>query len=147
MARSMITLPDGSVFHGKSEAECWFALELARLEQAKAIGPWRYEPESFTLDYKYHRCECRDTYTPDFVTRWDGDSFDTYYEVKRGWGAEGQKYSAKIKRFCQQYPDVRLVLVWYGSLPKKGKGARYTEKVQPWVHHIWTLKPPRRKAK
>lgn len=57
---------------------------------------FEYEPYSFLLD--------SGSYTPDFYLP---DS-DLFVEVKGSWGF-GSK--SKMKRFIEQYPDVRLIVV------------------------------------
>jgi hypothetical protein len=131
-----IELSDRTI-HVKSDAEAWFAQELDKCRQAGAVLSWDYEPESFPIQYRYnHQQLCR-TYTPDFVVVWNPNTSDegqVYIEVKRGWLT--QKYANLIVDFCQQYPDKKLVLVWYGSVPKRGKGKRYLDKVKRYVHHV-----------
>lgn len=121
----------------KSDAEAIVARELDMCRQAGAVLHWQYEPQSFPIEYKYrHNQLCR-TYTPDFVVNWR-DEGEQYLEVKRGH--LDQKYANLIVDFCQQYPHP-LVLVWVGRLPRKGKVKRYFDKVKPWVHHVWEMKP------
>jgi len=71
---------------------------------------------------------------------------EKWYEVK--CGRLDQKYVNKIVRFCRQYPQHKLVLVWVGSKPKanpRRKAKNLTrwerlEKLQRYVDHVWWLK-------
>jgi hypothetical protein len=124
----------------KSDAEEWFARVLDVMKQSGAVLEWAYEPEVFSIDYKYHKCACGNTYTPDFRVKWNpATSKDgtQYFEVKRG--KLEAKYGSKIRRFCQQHETKSLVLVWYGRLPKKGATKARLDKITPHLHHIWNI--------
>ncbi len=122
----------------------WFAHLLDMARQAHAIEQWEYEPKSFPLKYKYRSNDLMQSYTPDFRAAWT-DWGEQWYEVKRG--RIDQKYANKIVRFCRQYPEYTLVLVWYGPLPKartrQGKPNKrwtYFDKVREAVDHVWQIK-------
>lgn len=130
---------DGKTFTVKSDAEAIFFRELEILIQAGAVKEWWYEPESFKLTYKYGKVDCMDTYTPDAQVVWvNPDIGEEYYEIKRG--ALEAKYANKLKRFCEQHPDKKVVLVWVGYMPKTGKVARRIERLRPWLDHVWQIR-------
>jgi hypothetical protein len=130
---------DGKTFRVKSDAEAIFFREIELLIEAGAIKEWWYEPESFLLTYRYDRHLCHNTYIPDAKIVWvNPDIGEEYYEIK--WGILEAKYANKIMRFCRQYPTKKLVLVWIGKVPQKGKVARRIDKLRPWLDHIWELK-------
>jgi hypothetical protein len=123
----------------KSEAEAIFAKELDVRIKKGAVEEWQYEPKAFPIPYKYRGADCTDTYTPDFRVLWkDGDGEEVHYEVKRG--ALEPKYASKIKRFCLEYPQHRLVLVWIGPLPSRGAVRRRYDKLIPLLHKVWNIK-------
>jgi len=97
-----------------------------------------WQPEPFSLTYKHCQQECKDTYRPDARLIWIDTGEEWYIEIKRG--ALHQKSASKMKRFCQQYPEKKFVLVWFGSLPKKGVAHRRLEALEPHLDHIWRMK-------
>lgn len=127
----------GHTVHVKSDAEARFARQLNAAIQGGLVKECQYEPQAFAIEYKYRRNNCADTYTPDFRVVWKGEEGEVYYEVKRG--ALQPKYAGKIKRFCQQYPDTKLVLVWVGRPPKRGAVKARFDRLLPHLHHVWYL--------
>jgi hypothetical protein len=105
----------GRIVHFKSIAERCRADVLEMCWRGGLVLDWAYEPQKFFLKRK--RGETEDEWTPDFRVNWKDEGV-TWEEVKGG--NLKQKYRVKMQRFCVQYPNERLRLVWYGSPPKKG---------------------------
>ena len=138
-----LTFCCGEMIRVKSQAEIRFAEELEMCWQAGAVTIWEYEPQAFAYDYKSHGHQCRGTYTPDFWVKWNQEEIlcaheEVWYEVKRG--NITQRAANKIRHFAQQYPDLTIVLVWIGSIPKKGKRKQYFDKAKQHVDHVWYIK-------
>lgn len=128
----------GKEIRVKSEAEARFAREVDAAITGGLVKEWQYEPQAFPIDYQYRKATCTDTYTPDFRIVWNDEEGEVYYEVKRG--ALQPKYAGKLRRFMDQYPDKKVVLVWMGSEPKRGAAARRFGRLRGMFHHIWFLK-------
>ena len=127
----------GHTIRVKSDAEAIFMRQVDAAVHGGLIVAWQYEPEAFPIDYKYRKNDCTDTYTPDVRIVWKSEEGEVWYEVKRG--ALQPKYASKIKRFCQQYPGKKLVLVWIGSPPKRGAVKARFDRLLPHLHHVWYL--------
>ena len=132
----------GCVLINGEECRCASQAEVKWLEHISPaivsgdIVEFTWQPLGFPLKYKYDKQECKDVYRPDAIIKWkDGD--EQVIEIKRG--RIEQSAGSKIKRFCQQYPDKNLVLVWVGRLPTKGVALRRLDTIRPWVHHIWEM--------
>ena len=128
----------GQKIRVKSEAEALFARVIDAAITGGLVKEWQYEPKAYPIDYKYRTETCTDTYTPDFRIVWNSDEGEVWYEVKRG--ALQPKYASKLRRFMDQYPDKKVVLVWLGSEPKRGAVARRFNRLRRMFHHIWYLK-------
>ena len=133
----------GKIYHYASRAELRFLQEIEICLRGEAIQEFVWQPPAFPLTYKHGGSEWTQGYRADAMITWS-DSDEWVIEVKRGYMA--QKACTKVKRFCQQYPDKKLVLVWIGSLPKapkpgkKGQAYRKLEMLEPLVDHIWQIK-------
>jgi len=120
-----------------SEAEAKWLEHISPALRSGDIVEFTWQPPGSPLHYKYDKQDCTDVYRPDAIIRWkDGDEW--VIEIKRG--RLEQKAASKIKRFCQQYPDRKLVLVWFGRLPSKGPAHTRLNHIRPWIDHIWEMK-------
>jgi hypothetical protein len=137
---------DGRTLWTQSKVERQWLQELELAIRAGRVVEWEWQPPAVLLAYKYDHQEATETYRPDARVAWV-DEGEFWYEIKNG--RIEQKAGNKIKRFCQQNPDKRLVLVWKGKAPKpatekKQKHRRTTktqwDRLQAWVHHVWYLK-------
>jgi hypothetical protein len=107
------------------------------------IIQWCWQPGDIAIPYRYAHGGRERTYRLDGWINWKIDG-EFWYEIK--YGRIEQKAGNNIKRFCQAYPDRRMVLVWKGPPPKRGPTKRQWDKIIPWLHqrngvpHIWYLK-------
>ncbi len=123
----------------KSNAEYSFALLLDRLMEAEGDGrviDWLYEPKSFVFDdIKFGTRQ----YRPDFWVKYKDE--EIYCEVKRGHII--QKDVTKYKRMFNNYPEIKLVLVFQGKTAGKGKWAIrlriLLSSARKYVHHVWQV--------
>ena len=133
----------GSVLVNGEQCRCASQAEVKWLEHISSaivsgdIVKFVWQPPGFPLHYKYDKHDCTDVYRPDAIIKWK-DEDEWVIEIKRG--RLEQKATSKIKRFCQQYPQKDLVLVWVGKLPTKGVALRRLDTIRPWIHHIWEMK-------
>lgn len=128
---------DGVKYQCASETEAtWLQMVCPGLINGP-LAALQWQPEPFPLDYKVGKQDGRYFYKPDAIVTWD-DGDEWVIEIKRG--RIEQISARKMKRFCQQYEDRNLVMVWFGRMPKKGPTFRRIEMLRPWLHHIWTVK-------
>jgi hypothetical protein len=97
----------------------------------------RWQPPGYRLEYKYDKQLCHDIYRPDALLVWNDTGDEWVIEIKRG--ALHQKSASKMKRFCQQYPDKRLVLVWYERFPTRKVIKRRLDRLRPHLDHVWHI--------
>ena len=128
---------NGTDYYCSSDAErMWLELVtpgLASGEVKKLV--WQPKP-GYAIAYKYDKQDCADVYRPDALFRWLLEE-EWVIEIKRG--RIEQKSVSKIKRFCMQYPEKKVVVVWYGRFPKKGVAKRRLDRLRPHLHHIWQI--------
>ena len=117
--------------------EKWLAL-IEPLVICGAITDFQWQPGPYVLDYKYRKTDGKYSYTPDARIVWKDTGEEWWIEIK--YGQIEQIAKTKIKRFCQQYPEKPLVVVWFGRLPSHGVRRRRFEAVQKCVHHFWHIK-------
>ena len=128
---------DDRMYHYASEAEKMWLQMIAPGLQTGSVVSLDWQPKSFPLTYKYDKQDCKDTYRPDAIVVWP-DGEEHVIEIKRGF--LGEKSASKMRRFCTQYPDKDLVLVWFGSMPRKGVAKRRIDRLRPLLHHINVIK-------
>ena len=120
-----------------SQAERRWLEHINPMLLAGEITKLIWQPEGSKLAYKYGGHDCADVYRPDARVTWrDGPAWTI--EVKNQ--ALHQKSASKMKRFAQQFPDEKLVLVWFGRIPTKGVAHRRLVHLEPWLDHIWRMK-------
>lgn len=128
---------DDRIYHYASKAEKWWLEMVAPGLRTGSVLRLDWQPEPLPLTYRYCKQECKDVYRPDAHIIWDGGE-DWWIEIKRG--ALHQKAASKLKRACKQYPDYDFVMVWYGSMPKRGVAKKRLDGLRPHLHHIWQEK-------
>lgn len=120
-----------------SQAERRWLERIDPILSAGQIAKLHWQPGGFKLAYKYGGHDCADVYRPDAIITWpSGDEW--VIEIKRQ--ALHAKAASKMTRFCQQYPEKKLVLVWFGSMPKRGVARRRLDRITPHLGHIWRIK-------
>jgi len=128
----------GRLCHYSSLAERRWLQEIEPLLISGDIIDFFWQPPPYPITYKYCGILHQDSYRPDASIRFADDEKQTIIEIKRGFMA--QKATSKIKRFCQQYPEYQVVLVWFGSFPKKGVAKARLDKLRPHLHHVWQMR-------
>lgn len=113
---------------------------LTELELCIAAGEvieWEWQPADVAIPYRYAKGARERTYKPDARVVWR-DQGEVWYEIK--YGRIEQKAGTNIRRFCQAYPDRKMVLVWKGQPPRRGTTKTQWDKILPLVDHVWYLK-------
>lgn len=124
-------------YHASDAERRWLVHMEPMLVHKKVNLTW--QPKPFPLKYKYQGNECQYVYQPDALLVWNDTGEEWVIEIKNG--AIHQKAKTKMIRFGQQYPEKRLVLVWFGSLPRKGRVVHDRLKaIEPHLDHIWRMK-------
>jgi hypothetical protein len=122
----------------QSGAERQWLRELEIAIAGGAVQEWWWQPADVAIPYRFARGLRERTYRPDAHVLW-ADGKDEWYEIK--YGKIDQKAGNNIKRFCQTYPDRKMVLVWKGPKPTRtGTTKNQWDKILPWVDHVWYLK-------
>lgn len=98
------------------------------------ILEFEWQPGEFPLEYRHAGTKGCMFYRPDARIVWKEEG-EFFYEIKHG--RIEQSAGAKMVRFCRQYPEKKLVLVWKGREPRKGQTKRQWDKVSPWIDHVW----------
>jgi hypothetical protein len=127
---------DGIAYRCASGAEAKWLQAVAPGLKTGNIAALQWQPQGFAIKYNYDRHECKDVYRPDAIITWPNGE-EWVIEIKNG--RIEQVSGSKMKRFAQQYPDRKLVLVWFGRVPKKGPTARRLARLEPWLHHTWRM--------
>jgi len=126
----------GRLLPYSSDAERDFISNVvAPMMQSGEITYFVWQPREMPLFDKKGRLV--DPYRPDAFIRWDNGE-EWYIEVKRG---RIEQISAhKMKLFCLEYPNKKLVLAWFGRIPTRGPTKRRLDTITPHLHHIWYVK-------
>jgi len=135
---------NGIDYYCASQAEKWWLEEVTPGLVSGDVVSLVWQPPPSLITYKHARQTLTCNYRPDAIITWkDGDEW--VIEIKRG--ILHQTSASHMKYFAQQYPDKKLVLVWFGWWPTKGVARRRLDALRPWLHHTWRMKAPKRKSR
>lgn len=125
----------------QSAAERDWLSELEKCITAGLIDEWEWQPKDVAIPYRYAKGMRERTYRPDARVVWNersGQPGEFWYEIKHG--RIEQKGGTNIRRFCEAYPDRKMVIVWKGPAPKRGPTKRQWDLIQPWIDHVWYIR-------